>query len=57
MYKKFLSTKLYTKRDSENQRSTLCQSIGGAMDAKQLEKMMWFAPRRVGESRGGIRKR
>lgn len=27
-----------------NHRSTLCQLIGGAMDAKQLEKMMGFAP-------------
>ena len=40
----FLSTKTYTKRISENQRSTLCRSIGGTMDAKQLEKMMGFAP-------------
>ena len=41
---RFFKSKLYTKRDSGNQRSTLCQSIGGAMDAKQLEKMMGFAP-------------
>ena len=39
-----MSTKLYTKRESENRRSTLCRSIGGAIDAKQLEKMMGFAP-------------